>query len=62
VLFLHGARDPIVPLIYGEALYLAAPEPKRLHVFDGVAHNDVLALAAREWIDAIAAWAPMPSR
>ena len=62
VLFLHGARDPIVPLISGEALYLAAPEPKRLHVFDGVAHNDVLALAAREWIDAIAAWAPPPPR
>jgi len=58
VLFLHGARDEIVPLIYGEALYLAAPEPKRLHVLDGVAHNDVLAVAPREWVETIAAWAP----
>ena len=57
VLLLHGARDEIVPLIYGEALYLAAPEPKRLHVLDGVAHNDVLAVAAREWVETIAGWA-----
>jgi uncharacterized protein len=58
LLCLHGARDEIVPLIYGEALFEAAPEPKRMHVFDDVAHNDVLALAGREWVDAIAGWAP----
>jgi len=62
LLFLHGARDEIVPLIHGEALYEAAPEPKRIHIFDGVGHNDVLAVAAREWVDAIAAWARTAAR
>jgi uncharacterized protein len=56
LLCLHGARDEIVPLIHGEALFEAAPEPKRMRVFDDVAHNDVLALAGREWVDAISDW------
>jgi pimeloyl-ACP methyl ester carboxylesterase len=57
LLFLHGDRDEIVPLMYGEALFEAAPEPKTMHVLRGVAHNDVLACAGREWIAAIARWA-----
>jgi pimeloyl-ACP methyl ester carboxylesterase len=57
LLCLHGERDEIVPLLYGEALFDAAPEPKTMHVFPGVAHNDVLALAGREWVDVIARWA-----
>ena len=57
LLFLHGDRDEVVPLMYGEALFEAAPEPKTMHVFRGVAHNDVLARAGREWIDVIARWA-----
>jgi uncharacterized protein len=57
LLFLHGDRDAVVPLMYGEALFDAAPEPKTIRVFRGVAHNDVLALAGREWAGAIAGWA-----
>jgi fermentation-respiration switch protein FrsA (DUF1100 family) len=57
LLCLHGDRDEIVPLMYGQALFDAAPEPKRMHVFAGVAHNDVLTLAGREWVGAIADWA-----
>lgn len=57
LLLLHGDRDEIVPLMYGEALFGAAPEPKTIRVFRGVAHNDVLALAGREWAAAIAGWA-----
>lgn len=57
LLFLHGDRDEIVPLVYGQALFDAAPEPKAIRVLRGVAHNDVLACAAREWVDAIAGWA-----
>jgi fermentation-respiration switch protein FrsA (DUF1100 family) len=56
LLCLHGDRDEIVPLAYGEALFEAAPEPKRLHVLAGVAHNDVLARAAGEWLEAIVGW------
>jgi pimeloyl-ACP methyl ester carboxylesterase len=54
LLVLHGARDRIVPLIYGEALHDAAPEPKRLEILPHAGHNDMV---AREWIDAIARWA-----
>jgi pimeloyl-ACP methyl ester carboxylesterase len=57
LLCLHGERDEIVPLLYGEALFEAAPEPKAMHVFRDVAHNDVLARAGSEWIDVIARWA-----
>jgi uncharacterized protein len=57
LLCLHGELDRIVPLSYGEALFDAAPPPKSMHVFRGVAHNDVLAHAGREWIDVIARWA-----
>jgi uncharacterized protein len=57
LLCLHGERDEIVPLLHGEALFDAAPQPKAMHVFRGVAHNDVLAHAGREWVDVIARWA-----
>ena len=57
LLCLHGDRDEVIPLMYGEALFDAAPEPKTMHVFHGVAHNDMLARAGREWIDVIARWA-----
>jgi fermentation-respiration switch protein FrsA (DUF1100 family) len=57
LLVLHGARDPIVPLMYGEALFDAAPDPKRIEVFAGAAHNDLIACAGRDWIQAITGWA-----
>lgn len=57
LLVLHGAHDEIVPLMYGEALFDAAPEPKRIEVLPGVGHNDLIARAGRQWIDAIRSWA-----
>jgi uncharacterized protein len=57
LLVLHGDRDEIVPLMYGEALFDAAPEPKQLRILDGVGHNDLIARAGDEWIEAIASWA-----
>jgi uncharacterized protein len=54
LLVIHGARDEIVPLIYGEAVFEAAPEPKRLEVFPAAAHND---LTGRRWIETITGWA-----
>jgi fermentation-respiration switch protein FrsA (DUF1100 family) len=57
LLVLHGARDEIVPLAHGQALYDAAPEPKRLHVFARAGHNDVLGYDGAEWLEAIAGWA-----
>jgi uncharacterized protein len=57
LLVLHGARDAIVPLMYGEALFAAAPEPKRMQVFEAAGHNDLVALAGSRWAAAIADWA-----
>lgn len=61
LLVLHGSEDPVVPLMDGEALYEAAPEPKRLEVFDGVGHNDVLTRAGARWIETITEWADAPA-
>jgi pimeloyl-ACP methyl ester carboxylesterase len=57
LLVLHGERDEIVPLMHAEALAEAAAGPKRMHVFAGAGHNDLLARAGPEWARAIASWA-----
>jgi hypothetical protein len=54
VLVVHGDRDELVPLMHAEALFAAAPEPKRLHVIAGVGHNDLVSRAGDEWAAAIA--------
>jgi uncharacterized protein len=56
LLVLHGADDRIVPVMDGEALFHAAPGPKRIEVFAGVGHNDLIMRAGARWIQAIAAW------
>jgi pimeloyl-ACP methyl ester carboxylesterase len=57
LLVLHGARDEIVPRMHADALLEAAPAPKRMHVFPGAGHNDLLTCAGPAWAQAIAAWA-----
>jgi hypothetical protein len=54
LLVLHGARDPVVPLMHGEEVFHAAPEPKRLEVFPAAAHND---LGGERWAELISEWA-----
>jgi hypothetical protein len=62
LLLLHGDRDEVVPLFHAEALFEAAPEPKQLHVIDGVGHNDLVTLAGEQWASAIARFsATLPS-
>ncbi len=57
LLVVHGERDDIVPVSHGRALFEAAPEPKQLHVLPGVGHNDLVPLAGREYVEALASWA-----
>ena len=57
LLVLHGARDDIVPPSHGQALFDAAPEPKRLHLFERTGHNDLVADDGAEWAETIASWA-----
>jgi fermentation-respiration switch protein FrsA (DUF1100 family) len=56
LLVIHGDRDPIVPVSHGRALFEAAPEPKRLEVFPGLGHNDLL-LAGERYEEVIVDWA-----
>ena len=56
LLVLHGDRDDIVPLAQGQTLFDAAPEPKRMHVFEGLGHNDLVPAAGRELAGVVAAW------
>lgn len=56
VLVMHGERDEIVPVEQGRALYEAAPGPKRLHLFPGAGHNDLLDRCGRQWAKTIAEW------
>ena len=56
LLSLHGDRDEVVPLSEGQALYEAAPEPKRLRVFEGLGHSDLLS-AGTEYARVIKEWA-----
>jgi fermentation-respiration switch protein FrsA (DUF1100 family) len=57
LLVLHGERDEIVPVSQGRALFDAAPDPKRLHVFPDAGHNDLIAFDGDEWAEVIADWA-----
>jgi fermentation-respiration switch protein FrsA (DUF1100 family) len=54
LLVMHGDEDRIVPVIYGEALYDAAREPKRIEIFRGAGHNDMI---GPRWIEVLSEWA-----
>jgi uncharacterized protein len=56
LLVVHGDRDEVVPLSQGRELFDAAPGPKRIHVFRGLGHNDLVAAGA-EYARVIADWA-----
>jgi fermentation-respiration switch protein FrsA (DUF1100 family) len=57
LLVMHGDADDIVPLSAGEALYASAPGPKKLHVFRGLGHNDLVSGAGADYGRLIADWA-----
>jgi fermentation-respiration switch protein FrsA (DUF1100 family) len=57
VLVIHGDEDDVVPVEHGRALFDAAPGPKRLRLFEGLGHNDLLVVAGREAAREIADWA-----
>lgn len=57
LLVLHGERDEIAPLTQGKALFDAAPGPKRMRVYLGLGHNDLVPQAGKDLADEIARWA-----
>lgn len=57
VLLMHGDRDELLPVRHAEQLYAAAAEPKRLEIFPGCGHNDLIMAAGARWSQLIADWA-----
>jgi fermentation-respiration switch protein FrsA (DUF1100 family) len=60
LLVVHGADDRIVPLMDGQALFDAAPGPKRIEIFAGVGHNDLITRAGARWIASVSAFSRTP--
>lgn len=57
VLIMHGDQDELLPPRHAERLYAAAREPKRLVVFPGAGHNDLIAVGGSAWYDLVRNWA-----
>jgi fermentation-respiration switch protein FrsA (DUF1100 family) len=57
LIVIHGERDEIVPPSHGNALFGAAPPPKRMHVVGGAGHNDLVARMGDSYARLIADWA-----
>jgi hypothetical protein len=55
LLFLHGARDGVVPIALGERLYALANEPKRFVRFPDAGHEDLDLYGARKTVRAFLA-------
>lgn len=55
LLFLHGARDQVVPIALGERLYGLANEPKRFARFPDAAHEDLDLYGAQNTVRAFLA-------
>lgn len=53
VLFIHGTDDIIVPAFMSQELYAAAPEPKKLILIPGAAHNNVAQVAPSVYLEAV---------
>jgi alpha-beta hydrolase superfamily lysophospholipase len=49
VLIAHGAGDRFVPSRFSEALYAAAPEPKKLLLIENGGHNNSMWIGGREY-------------
>ncbi len=53
VLFIHGTRDGIVPAQMSQALFDAAPEPKRLLLIPDAGHHNVSEFGGMEYLEAL---------
>ena len=53
---MHGNRDEIIPLRFGQELFRAAQEPKTLWIVDGAGHNDIVEKAGPQYRERLAAF------
>ena len=50
LLMIHGARDRIVPMKYGLALFRAAGEPKEWYELERAGHNDLVSVGGTRYL------------
>jgi hypothetical protein len=62
VLLVHGTGDRMVPHRFSEALYAAAPDPKKLVLVEGGSHYNTSWVGAAEYRAAIAELFEVPRR
>jgi uncharacterized protein len=53
VLVIHGREDRIVPFSHGQALFAAAPQPKRWLAVPEADHNDLMVVGWWAWREAV---------
>lgn len=56
VLILHSRDDEVVPYAQGQALFAAAPEPKRFYTIVGAGHNDTYLRGGEGYWQALASF------
>jgi fermentation-respiration switch protein FrsA (DUF1100 family) len=59
VLVFHGREDEIIPFWHGEALFAAAPDPKRSVWVDGAGHNDLFWVCGKRYEEELRAFAEL---
>jgi len=62
VLIVHGRADEVISFRHGEGLYAAAPEPKQALWVPEAGHNDLRAVAGREFWTALSAFRDLCAR
>jgi fermentation-respiration switch protein FrsA (DUF1100 family) len=62
VLVMHGRADDVISIRHGEALFAAAPEPKRACWVPGAGHNDLRLVAGRRYWDELGAFRELCAR
>lgn len=56
ILVMHGSVDRVIPLHHGQTLFNHAKPPKQFVVVDGAGHNDVMAVAGLQYVQALQAF------
>ncbi|MDY7012296.1 MAG: alpha/beta fold hydrolase [Cyanobacteriota bacterium] len=57
ILYIHGTSDETVPHSMSQTLFAATQAPKQLYLVPGAGHNDVAAVADREYLETLSEFA-----
>lgn len=51
ILILHGARDSTIPVDHAQRLYAAAPDPRKMEIFQDRDHSDIPAASCKAAVE-----------